>query len=112
EFAQQLDAEALEGLGIEVDDPGEEFDERELDACLAGRLRVLEAMAPMRQGHRLERNVSMIKERLGLSRTECAVLEFLAVETTKQSFSNIVGAVQETVGLESLATIALCLNLP
>ncbi|WP_373054467.1 AAA family ATPase [Thioalkalivibrio sp.] len=112
EFAQQLDAEALEGLGIEIDDPGEEFDECELDACLADRLRVLEAMAPMLRGHRLERNVSMIKERLGLSRTECAVLEFLAVETTKQSFSNIVGAVQEAVGLESLATIALCLNLP
>ncbi len=112
EFAEQLDTEALEALGIEVEDPEEVPGEQALDALLADRLRVLEAMMPARYRRPLERNIALVGDRLGLSRVECSVLAFLTQETTRQSFSQVVAAIQEAVGLESLTTIALCLNRP
>ena len=112
EFAEQIDAGTLETLGVEIDDPEDDLSAQELDARLVDRLRVLEAMASMQHGQRLERNVAIIGDRLGLSESERAVVEFLVLETTQQSFSSFVDGVQETVGLEPITTIALCLDLP
>ena len=107
---RQLDREVLEGLGIQLDDEQREQEEFALENVLREQAREFEAQVDRLRDNPIAHNSRALGEPLGLTDTECEILEIFTFHSSNQPFAMLLSEAREACDLSPEGILAIALN--